>query len=322
MVRKILIGMLLLITAALVFVAAGLTWAHHAIRDERAPLPDRTVVTLAAAMFTDLPVRLSIINTASQPMPRSAVLDPSKDPKPNEPYIMSHPSFVIEWADGRILLVDVGMTRQGAIDFGRPIEWLGGAAPIQPLGSTAERLGEARRRVQGIVFTHLHTDHVGGINELCEGLDHPVRVFMTDAQAERPNYTTRPGLKLLRKASCVREERLQAKRLMPVPGFDGVFVMAAGGHTPGSQMISTIIVAPEEAGAKGYVLTGDIVNNIDGVTYDIPKPWLYSLLIVPEDSERLGVLRRFLKDLHQGNNFDLLVSHDQIALEQSGVPAW
>jgi glyoxylase-like metal-dependent hydrolase (beta-lactamase superfamily II) len=322
MLRKILIAMVLVAAAALLYVAAGLTWAHRAIESQRAPLPDRTVVTLAAAMFKDLPVRLSIINTASQPMPRSAVLDRAKDPKPNEPYVMSHPSFVIEWADGRILLVDVGMTRQGAIDFGRPIEWLGGAVRIQPLGSAAERLGDARKRVQGIVFTHLHLDHVGGIDELCAGLDHPLRVFMTDAQAERSNYTTRPGRELLRQASCVREERLVAKRLMPVPGFDGVFVMAAGGHTPGSQMISTIIVAPQEAGAKGYVLTGDVVNNIDGVTYDIPKPWLYSLLIVPEDGERLGVLRRFLRDLYQGNNFQLLVSHDQIALERSGVPAW
>jgi glyoxylase-like metal-dependent hydrolase (beta-lactamase superfamily II) len=322
MVRRVLIGMAFLVAAAVLFVAAALTWAHAAVRRERAPLPDRTLMTLAAAMFTDLPVRLSVINTASQPMPRSAVLDPSKDPKPNEPYVMSHPSFVIEWADGRSLLVDVGMTRQGAIDFGRPIEWLSGGAPIQPLGSAAERLGDARKRVQGIVFTHLHPDHVGGITELCEGLDHPVRVFMTDAQAERPNYTTRSGLELVRHASCVREERLQAQRLMPLPGFDGVFVVAAGGHTPGSQIISTIIVAPEQKGANGYIFTGDVVNNIDGVNYDVPKPWLYSLLIVPEDGERLGVLRRFLRDLHQGNNFRLLVSHDQIALERSDVPAW
>ena len=322
MLRKVLIGIALVVAAALAYGAVGLAWAHRAIEAERAPLPDRNLVTLAAAGYTDLPVRLSVINTASQPMPRSAVLDPSKDPKPHEPYVMSHPSFAIEWADGRILLVDVGMTRQGAIDFGRPLEWLAGAAPIQPLGSTAERLGEARKRVQGIVFTHLHADHVGGINELCAGLDHPVRVFMTDAQAERANYTTSSGLKLVRSASCVREERLQAKPLMAVPGFDGVFVIAAGGHTPGSQMVSAVILPSVEAGATGYVFTGDIVNNIDGVTYDIPKPWLYSLLIVPEDGERLAVLRRFLRDLYRGNNFHLLVSHDQIALEHGGVPAW
>jgi glyoxylase-like metal-dependent hydrolase (beta-lactamase superfamily II) len=318
--RTILIGIAALIAAAIVFAATGLLWAHSAIDKERMRLPDRMEVTLAAAMFKDLPVRLSMINTASQPMPRSAVLDPSKDPKPTEPYVMSHPSFVLEWADGRILLVDTGMTRQGAIDFGRPLEWLAGAAPMQPLGSVASRLGDARQRVQGIVFTHLHADHVGGITELCEGLDHPIHVFMTEAQAERPNYTTRPGLKLLQKTSCVREERLQSHRLMPLPGFDGIFVIAAGGHTPGSQIVTTVVVGPE--GGRGFVFMGDVVNNIDGVNYNIPKPYLYSLLMVPEDAVRLDELRRYSKQLRDGNGFRLLVSHDQRSLEQSGVPAW
>ena len=320
MVRKILIGIGTLLGLVIVFAAVGLTWAHRAIDKERAPLPDRMLVTLGAAMFTDLPVRLSVLNTASQPMPRSAVLDPSKDPKPNEPYVMSHPSFVLEWKDGRILLVDTGMTREGALDFGRPLQWLAGAAPMEPHGSAAENLGDARQRVQGIIFTHLHLDHVGGITDLCAGLDHPLHVFMTEVQAQRPNYTTRSGLKLLEKSTCVREELLRDTRLAPVPGFDGVFVIAAGGHTPGSQMVVAVVVGPE--GGRGYVFTGDIVNNIDGINYDIPKPFLYSLLIVPEDGQRLQELRRYLKDLHEGNGFTLLVSHDQKALEQSGVPAW
>ena len=320
MLRKILIGVAVLVAAVLAFVAVGLSWAHLAIDQERAPLPARNLVTLAAAMYKDLPVRLSVINTASQPMPRSAVLDASKDPKPTEPYVMSHPSFVLEWADGRLLLVDVGMTRQCAIDFGRPLEWLGGAAPMQPHESAAARLGDARQRVKGIVFTHLHLDHVGGIAELCEGMEHPVSVFMTEAQAERPNFTTRPGLKLLKQTSCVHQERLKGSRLLPVSGFDGVFVIAAGGHTPGSQVVVAVVKGPEET--RGYIFTGDVVNNIDGVNDNIPKPYLYSLLIVPEDAQRLDELRRYLKDLRDGNNFRLLVSHDQIALEHSGVPAW
>ncbi len=320
MLRRIVIGIGVLIGIAIVLAAGGLARAHWDISTERAPLPDRMLVTLGAAMFTDLPVRLSVINTASQPMPRSAVLAPSKDPTPNEPYVMSHPSFVLEWKDGRILLIDTGMTREGALEFGRPLQWLAGAAPMEPHGSVAEQLGDARQRVQGIVFTHLHSDHVGGITDLCAGLDHPVRVFMTEAQAERPNYTTQSGLKLVKQSTCAREEPLPDNRFKPVPGFDGVFVIDAGGHTPGSQMVVAVIV--REDGGHGYVFTGDIVNNIDGVTYDIPKPFLYSLVVVPEDGTRLEELRRYLKDLHEGNGFTLLVSHDQKALEQSGLPAW
>lgn len=321
MLKKVLLAVLGVIVLAMVVAAAGLTWAHLAIREERAKLPDRVLVTLAPAAFKEHPSRLSVINTASQAMPRSAVLDPKLDPHPDEPYVMSHPSFVLEWPDGRILLVDTGMTREGALAFGRPIEWLSGGQPIQPLTSVAERLGDARKRVQGIVFTHLHTDHVDGIRELCKGMDHTIPVFMTAAQAERPNFTTRSGLKLLRSSSCVRIERLnKGRRLLPIPGFDGAFVIAAGGHTPGSQIVTTVIPS-ETVGARGYVLAGDIANNIDGVTENIPKPFFYSLLIVPEDWQRLDELRRYLKDL-RGNNFTVLVSHDQLALERSGVPEW
>jgi glyoxylase-like metal-dependent hydrolase (beta-lactamase superfamily II) len=320
MLRRILLALIGLAGVGVVIAAGGLAWAHVAIRRERTPLPPRTSVTFAPAGARELPVRLTYINTASQPMPRSAVLSARDDPRRNEPYVMSHPSFVLEWADGRMLLVDAGMTRDGAREFGRLLGPLGGAGPIQPLTSVAERLGDAHRRVQGVIFTHLHIDHVGGLADLCAGLDHPLRVFMTEAQAERPNYTTRPALKLLRAAPCVRPELLPQKSLIPVPGFGGVFVIPAGGHTPGSQIIFTEI--PYATGARGFVFTGDIVNNIDGINYNIPKPFLYRWFLVPEDNSRLDELRRYLRDLRDGNRFELLVSHDQRALESSGVPEW
>ena len=233
---------------------------------------------------------------------------------------MSHPSFVLEWADGRVLLVDLGMNREGALAFGKVIERLSGGAPLQPLTSVAERFGEARRRVQGIVFTHLHTDHTGGLTDFCTGLSQSIPVFMTEAQAERPNFTTRPGLKLLNTAGCVRPQILQKGPLLTLAGFPGVVVIAAGGHTPGSQ----IIIANVQNGAdvRTFALVGDIANNIDGITYNIPKPTLYSLLVVPEDGDRLDELRRFLRDLHDQQATTLLVSHDQRHIEQSAVPAF
>jgi len=319
MLRKLLIGVCLLLGAGITALAVGLVWAHVAIRRERAPLP--TVDTIAAlAQVQGLPIRLSLINTATQPMPRSAVLEFSMDPRVTEPYVMSHPAFVLEWADGRILLIDTGMTRDGAVAFGRLLERFAGAQPIQPLGAAAEQLGMARERVQGVVFTHLHTDHTGGIGALCAGLQHRIPVFMTEAQAERPNFTTRPGLALLRDAGCVQQERLSGGPLMPVKGFPGVAVIAAGGHTPGSQIV--IAAVHTDAGIRTYVFAGDIVNNMDGIIGNIPKPFLYRWFMVPEDNARLDELRRFLRTLREANRTTVLVSHDQRQLEHSGVPVW
>lgn len=323
---RILKGALALLGLALLAVGAGLTLTHAAVRRERAPLPARDEV-VAGARTGPHPVRLSLANTASQKMPRSAVLDATQDPKPDEPYVMSHPSFVLAWQDGRILLVDAGMDREGALRFGRPIQLLRGAGPIEPHASAAAQLGPAVERVAGIVFTHLHQDHVGGITELCRGRTRPLPVFMTEAQDERTNYTTFPGRRLLaavRRGAqqpsdppCIETVRISSGGLQPLPGFPGVLVIAAGGHTPGSQIV--VANLEDAAGPRQFVFTGDIVNNVTGIDRDVPKPWLYRLLVVPEDERRQGALRRFLRDLRDAGGATLLVSHDQRQLEAAGV---
>jgi len=265
-------------------------------------------------------VRLSIINTASQEMPRGAVLAAGRDPHPERPYVMSHPSFVLEWADGRMLLVDVGMTPEEAASFGKPLELLADAAPMQTLGSTAARLGADAARVRGVVFTHLHTDHVGGLAALCAAVGHELDVPMTEAQADRPNFTTRPGRKEVDTAGCARVTKLRGGGLMPLPGFPGVWVIAAGGHTPGSQIVLAAVRTGD--GVRRYAFTGDTVNNIDGVLDDVPKPFVYRTFLVPESERRQQELRGYLKRLRDEAGFTLLVSHDQRALEASGVPSW
>ena len=319
LLRGLLRWLLRAVIGLLALAGAGLWWAHRAVDAERAPLPAARDVA-AARPADDQPLRLSIINTASQPMARGGVLDPARDPHPRAPYVMSHPSFVLEWADGRILLVDAGMTPEQATAFGRSIERLANARPIEPHRSAGEALGIDAARVRGVVFTHPHTDHTGGIAALCAAAGHDVAVFMTTAQAERPNYTTRPGLTQIRDAPCARPVRLDGGPLMPVPGFPGVSVIDAGGHTPGSQ----IVVAEVGSGdvVRRYAFVGDIVNNLDGIEHDIPKPWVYRTFIVPESETRQGELRRFLKQLQDEAGATLLVSHDQLSLERSAVEAW
>ena len=143
MLRRITLALLALVVAGIAFAGIGLWLAKRAIVAIDPPLPTVEEI-LAFDERADLPVRVAWINTASQKMPRSAVLDASLDPTPASPYVMSHPSFVLEWGDGRMFLIDAGMDRESAAAFGRPLEWVSGAEPIEPLGSTAEQLGPRR----------------------------------------------------------------------------------------------------------------------------------------------------------------------------------
>lgn len=320
-VKRFLLVLVGLTTLAVILVGVGLLWAHVSLRGERSPLPAADGIAAILAGDPDHPRALRWTNSASQDMPRSGVLDPALDPTPDAPYRMSHPSFILEWDDGRILLVDVGMTPSAAVAFGEPSELVAGARPMEPHRPTGEQLGPRARDVEGVVFSHLHTDHVEGITAMCEGRDRPLRVFGTKGQLVRTNYTTKPGLALLQDAPCVELVPIEGSGpLLEIPGFPGVRVIEAAGHTPGSQ-----IVVAEVAGSGAptrFAFGGDIANARDGIRHDIPKPWLYSLLVVPEDTERLGELRRFLRTLHQNHDFTVLVPHDELAIERAGVLRW
>jgi glyoxylase-like metal-dependent hydrolase (beta-lactamase superfamily II) len=304
-----------LVALAIAVVAAFVGAAHYGIRGLGGPLPK----DLAALDGADAPVRLAAVNTSRQALPRAQVLDPDRDPTPDRAYEMSHPAFLLAWADGRKLLVDVGMEPQAAREFGATIEIVG-AAPAEALGSAAEQLPELASGRLGVVFTHLHVDHVQGIGALCAlrgGAE--IEVFETPAQQERRNYTTRPAAALLEAAACARPVRLAEAPLAPIPGYPGVGVIWAAGHTPDSQIVLARVAAPGEP-PRRLAFAGDAVNAVDGARFDVPKPLLYRLLVTPEDDARLGEVRRFLGHLEQAG-FSLAPAHDLLHLRELGLLA-
>ena len=318
MLRRIALALAFASVATVLYLGAGVFLAKRAIVAIAPELPSADAL-LAFDPSADLPVRLSWLNTASQAMPRASVLEASLDPTPNAPFVMSHPSFVLQWADGRVFLIDLGMDPAAAQAFGRPLEWLGGAEEMKPLGSAAERLGETLARVAGVAFTHAHPDHTEGVADLCRLHPSPIPLFQGRLQVEESNYTTRSAQRQLDAAKCLERHVLDGGPLFAVPGFPGLAFFAAAGHTPGSQ----VFVAHVRAGGtiRAFVFTGDVVNQIDGVRQNLPKPRLYSLFLVPESTVRLDELRRFLAGLERDNGATLLVSHDQQAIQASGLPA-
>jgi len=297
--------------------AIGLFWSNLSIQTIEPELPGIEKILAVGTDAADLPVSLRLLSTASQSMTRRGVLERSLDPNPVAEYVMAFPAFALEWADGRIFLIDLGMDRESALSFGEPAERLLSAEPIEFHADVAKLLGNSIGRVAGVGFSHLHTDHTDGGVRLCESAERAIPLFQTPLQADRSNYTTRPGLALIERSGCFGSIRLDEGPLHPIPGFPGLSVFATGGHTPGSQVF--VARVRDSVGSRLWVFTGDVVNNIDGVRFNVPKPTIYSLFVVPEHRDRLDLLRRMLAELAQHPGTDLLVSHDLLQLEAMGL---
>jgi glyoxylase-like metal-dependent hydrolase (beta-lactamase superfamily II) len=315
MIGRVLVGLAVLFSIALLWAGGGLAWAHLELWRLRPPLPDANEIA-ALGDAPDAPVRLWWWNTSSQAAPRGLALDRGPDPG-GGPWVMSHPAFVLEWTNGRRLLIDAGMSRSAAERFAAPIVQAGGTPPVVR-ESLAERLGAAAGTLAGALFSHLHTDHVEGMGELCKARSGaPLPVFQTPDQARRSNYTTRAGRDLLEAAGCAAPHELPDLALAPVPGFAGVAVVAGAGHTPGSQIV---LAALAEGGERRLLaFTGDVANHVDGIRLGVPKPILYRTLMVPESEGRLARLRDWLAELERGGA-TLLVAHDGLHLETLGIP--
>ena len=176
-----------------VFVGALLVLlqAHWEIRSIHPTLPDSAEIDAALAS-DDTPVRIGYVLTAEQSTPERRI---------------GHPVFLLEWRDGRMLSIDAGMTRDGAVSFGKPFELIGGQ-PSVAYGSVGEQLGDRAAAVGAVVFTHLHVDHTGGIGSLCAGNTRGITVFQTPLQADRVNYLTRGGKRDIEAAACAKPARL------------------------------------------------------------------------------------------------------------------
>ncbi len=324
--RRLGTAIALLLAGVVAALGLVLSWAHVAIRGVEPELPSLEAILAAGAALPPerLPVRVSAVNTARQPMPREAVLDPHLDPEPGTPYVLAIPAFVLEWADGRGLLVDAGMERDAALDFGRLTERFGGAGPMQAGTPLAEVLAPALGRPWSLVLTHLHIDHTQGLAALCAARPAgapPVRLLETREQATRSNYTTRAARQQVAEAEpgCLARETLDPAPLAPLPGLPGAFVIRAAGHTPGSQVLVAFV---RQAGrTRPWLFSGDVVNHVAGIRHDVPKPASYRWLVTPEADGRLGRLRRLLRAAEEEGAV-LVVSHDDAHLARLDLPGW
>ncbi len=259
--------------------------AHLEIRDVQPSVPEAKAFDVLKDA-DNKPIRVSAILTSSQHAPGRPI---------------GHHSIVIEWADGRIFLIDAGMDESASMEFGRLLQLLWSAEPAQFHTTVFDAIGARAEQIAGIGFTHLHIDHTQALAAQCKGQP-KFKIYQTADQHVLHNVNTRESAEILR--TCPDATVIETDSLVPLEGFPGLGLLPLGGHTPGSTLFA---VAVED---QLLLFSGDITNSKRDLLNDAGKGMFYSYLVVPEDTGRTQLLRGWLRDMDQLPNVHVLVSHD------------
>lgn len=289
--KKMLLALFALLVICVLALAVFLLPQHWQVRSTNTPIP--AIAQLLQIDSTGGPVALHYINTSEQVWAGGDLV---------------HSVFVLEWPDGRLLLVDAGMRREQAVAFAN---MLGGEGVVH--GNVGQLLGQSAQRVAGIAFTHLHIDHTEGVVALCDAVESRPLLLQTPLQAQEHNFHTKEGAQILRD-SCLRPDVLRGDNLLTSASFPGLAIIPVGGHTPGSTVFAVWVQG------QLYVLSGDITNAKPDLLADRGKGWVYSNLLVPEDTQRTAQLRHWLRSLAEHEDITVVVSHDLQDIRSSGLP--
>jgi len=293
LILKILGGAIVL---GLILAAITLVPPHLQVRSVEPALPE--VVDLRALLSVENgPVRIRYVNTSSQVLPQGE---------------LAHTVFLVEWANGDLFMIDAGMDRTAAVEFGKLMESALGAEEAVSHGTIVELLGEDTMRVMGVAYTHLHIDHTQGTEPFCVARGSGASVFQTSWQRDLHNFNTVEGAGVVTD-SCLEPEKLGEGTIMTVEGFPGIGMVALGGHTPGSTLFAVAI------DDHLWLLSGDISNSKADLQSDTGKGFLYSYLLVPENTARNDILRPWLGALDAEEDMTVIVSHDLRDIAKSGM---
>ena len=180
------------------------------------------------------------------------------------------------------------------------------AAKVLP-GSTLDvaafqRVEAALKKADTIIFTHEHSDHVGGVAAApgFSGIAKKVRITreqLNGPKLERGDFP---------KGALGELEALDYEGLYAVA--PGVVLQKAPGHSVGSQLIYV-----ELANGTRYLFVGDIAWSYDNITRQTGRPGLATLLMKedrPAVAAQLQALAQLPPDVH------IVVAHDPVALEK------
>jgi glyoxylase-like metal-dependent hydrolase (beta-lactamase superfamily II) len=180
----------------------------------------------------------------------------------------------------------------------------------QTVNEQLDASGYDRKRLLGVLLTHSHWDHVGGL----DGLQVPIWILPSEEQYAAE---ARDGVyRMVSPGHQVHEYEFTGPPYLGFPssfdvyGDGSVVIVPVGGHTPGSVVI--FVTLPS---CKRYAFIGDLSWQLDGIRRRVERPWLMRMLADSDPGQvRQGLLHMIaLADLIQ-----IVPAHDRSAYE--GIP--
>lgn len=164
-----------------------------------------------------------------------------------------------------------------------------------------DRMQAAMEAASGIVITHEHPDHIGGLvahKSLPKVLEH---TQLTQEQVDHPEKMF--GLKF-------PEGALSSYRPLSYNTYHalapGIVLIKAPGHTPGSQLVFVTAASGQE-----YLFLGDVAWRFESVERLAGRARAVSQFFLEEDRDAVLLQLQELKRIHDENpNLIMIAGHD------------
>jgi glyoxylase-like metal-dependent hydrolase (beta-lactamase superfamily II) len=294
-----------LLALAAVALVAAFAWRWLTAREDVPAHSDYRIElealrALAGSLPGPGPREIRSVLVAEAALPRGVVFAG----EPFEPLHQVHQVFQLVWAD-RSVLIDTAFPRE---QLAQVAAFADGAGTYHDAGWAA--VERALATAEQVFVTHEHFDHLAGASRLApERADH---LRLNAAQLANTAALDESGI------PAALRERLRPLEAAPALAVaPGVVLLAAPGHTPGSQMVYVRCQDGREA-----LFLGDVAWNSDQIRNLHYRPRIVTFVLGENRSQVLAQFRALHELVAAHPEVAQVVSHDtrqRTALLASGV---